>query len=432
MKNFVAAILIFVPVLVISQVPADYDKLFPNASTNGELGFNKDRLKSIETGFQELINKEQIPGAVALVVRNGKVVYEKAFGISDPKTNRAYKIDDIFRIASMSKAITSTAAMILYEQGKFNLDDPISKWIPAFKNMTVISSYNAKDNTYTTIPAVKPITVRQLFTHTSGLSYGRISGDLRFHAISAKAGITELYTTDKVSLAENINKLASIPLVSQPGEKYNYAMGLDVLGYLIELWSGQKFDVFLKENLFQPLGMKDAFFYLPEDKADRLVPVLKPASTGKGWEKYTGTYYDGDYPVKGAKTWFSGGAGLSCTARDYALFLQMLLNNGTANGKRVLSPYSVFLLTAANQTPDLTPTDKSEQFNSLGFGVITSLGEERGNGFKGRFSWGGYFNTNYWADPKTGTIMVLLKQTRFAPDGGSANLFTRWITSAME
>ena len=366
------------------------------------------------------------------MVRNGKIVYEKAFGISDPKTNRAYKIDDIFRIASMSKAITSTAAMILYEQGKFNLDDPISKWIPAFKNMTVLSSYNQKDTSYTTVPAIKPITVRQLFTHTSGLSYGRISGDVRFHAIAAKAGITELYTTDKVSLAENINKLASIPLVSQPGEKYNYAMGLDVLGYLIELWSGQKFDVFLKENLFQPLGMKDACFYLPESKADRLVPVLKPASNGKGWEKYTGTYYDADYPVKGAKTWFSGGAGLSCTARDYALFLQMLLNNGTANGKRVLSPYSVFLLTAANQTPDLTPTDKSEQFNSLGFGVITSLGEERGNGYKGRFSWGGYFNTNYWADPKTGTIMVLLKQTRFAPDNGSANLFTRWITAAME
>jgi CubicO group peptidase (beta-lactamase class C family) len=279
---------------------------------------------------------------------------------------------------------------------------------------------------------MKPITVRQLFTHTSGLSYGRISGDVRFHAISAKAGIIELYTTDKVSLAENINKLASIPLVSQPGEKYNYAMGLDVLGYLIELWSGQKFDVFLKENLFLPLGMKDANFYLPENKADRLVPVLKPASNGKGWEKYTGTYYDADYPVKGAKTWFSGGAGLSCTARDYALFLQMLLNNGSANGKRVLSPYSVFLLTAANQTPDLTPSEKSEQFNSLGFGVITSLGEERGNGYKGRFSWGGYFNTNYWADPKTGTIMVLLKQTRFAPDGGSANLFTRWITAAME
>jgi CubicO group peptidase (beta-lactamase class C family) len=400
--------------------------------TNNELGFNKDRLNNIENGFQELISKEQIPGAVALVVRNGKIVYEKAFGISDPKTNRAYKIDDIFRIASMSKAITSTAAMILYEQGKFNLDDPISKWIPAFKNMTVLSSYNQKDTTYTTVQAIKPITVRQLFTHTSGLSYGRISGDVRFHAIAAKAGITELYTTDKVSLAENINKLASIPLVSQPGEKYNYAMGLDVLGYLIELWSGQKFDVFLKENLFQPLGMKDACFYLPESKADRLVPVLKPASNGKGWEKYTGTYYDADYPVNGAKTWFSGGAGLSCTARDYALFLQMLLNNGTANGKRVLSPYSVFLLTAANQTPDLTPTEKSEQFNSLGFGVITSLGEERGNGYKGRFSWGGYFNTNYWADPKTGTIMVLLKQTRFAPDNGSANLFTRWITAAME
>jgi CubicO group peptidase (beta-lactamase class C family) len=432
MKKNIAFFLIITQFSAFAQISADYEKLFPNSLTNNELGFNKDRLNIIENGFQELISKEQIPGAVALVVRNGKVVYEKAFGISDPKTNRAYKIDDIFRIASMSKAITSTAAMILYEQGKFNLDDPISKWIPAFKNMTILSSYNAKDTTYTTVPAVKPITVRQLFTHTSGLSYGRISGDVRFHAIAAKAGITELYTTDKVSLAENINKLASIPLVSQPGEKYNYAMGLDVLGYLIELWSGQKFDVFLKENLFLPIGMKDACFYLPESKADRLVPVLKPASNGKGWEKYTGTYYDADYPVNGAKTWFSGGAGLSCTARDYALFLQMLLNNGTANGKRVLSPYSVFLLTAANQTPDLTPTEKSEQFNSLGFGVITSLGEERGNGYKGRFSWGGYFNTNYWADPKTGTIMVLLKQTRFAPDNGSANLFTRWITAAME
>ena len=432
MKNFIFAILFITKFSAFAQIPADYEKLFPNSLTNNELGFNKDRLNNIENGFQELISKEQIPGAVALVVRNGKVVYEKAFGISDPKTNRAYKIDDIFRIASMSKAITSAAAMILYEQGKFNLDDPISKWIPAFKNMTVLSSYNQKDTTYTTVQAIKPITVRQLFTHTSGLSYGRISGDVRFHAIAAKAGITELYTTDKVSLAENINKLASIPLVSQPGEKYNYAMGLDVLGYLIELWSGQKFDVFLKENLFLPIGMKDACFYLPESKADRLVPVLKPASNGKGWEKYTGTYYDADYPVNGAKTWFSGGAGLSCTARDYALFLQMLLNNGTANGKRVLSPYSVFLLTAANQTPDLTPTEKSEQFNSLGFGVITSLGEERGNGYKGRFSWGGYFNTNYWADPKTGTIMVLLKQTRFAPDNGSANLFTRWITAAME
>lgn len=432
MKKTMTTFLIITQLSAFAQIPADYDKLFQNSLINNELGFDKVRLNSIETRFKELISNEQIPGAVALVVRNGKVVYEKAFGISDPKTNRAYKIDDIFRIASMSKAITSSAAMILYEQGKFNLDDPISKWIPAFKNMTVLSSYNQKDTTYTTVPAIKPITVRQLFTHTSGLSYGRISGDLRFHAISAKAGITELYTTDQVSLADNINKLAAIPLVSQPGEKYNYAMGLDVLGYLIEIWSGQKFDIFLKENLFLPIGMKDACFYLPESKADRLVPVLKPASNGKGWEKYTGTFYDVDYPVKGAKTWFSGGAGLSCTARDYALFLQMLLNNGTANGKRVLSPYSVFLLTAANQTPDLTPTEKSEQFYSLGFGVITSLGEERGNGFKGRFSWGGYFNTNYWADPKTGTIMVLLKQTRFAPDGGSANLFTRWITAAME
>lgn len=434
MKKFLISIMVLSIFIDSSfaQVALNYNQLFPDVSTVSEVGFNQVKLQRIDAGFQELIAREQIPGAVALVIRNGKVVYEKAFGIADPKTNRSYKVDDIFRIASMSKAITSTAAMILYEQGKFNLDDPISKWIPAFKNMTILSSYNEKDTTYTSVPATRQITVRQLFTHTSGLSYGRISGDLRFHAISAKAGITELYTTDKVILAENINKLASIPLVSQPGEKISYALGLDVLGYLIEIWSGQKFDVFLKENLFQPLGMNDAHFYLPAEKINRLVPVLKPAASGKGWEKYTGTYYDADYPVKGAKTWFSGGAGLSCTARDYALFLQMLLNNGMANGKQVLSPYAVFLLTSANQTPDITPTDKSEEYNSLGFGVISSLGEEKGNGFKGRFSWSGYFNTNYWADPKTGTIMVLMKQTRRAPDGGSSNLFTRWITAAME
>jgi CubicO group peptidase (beta-lactamase class C family) len=200
-----------------AQSALNYNQLFPGVSTVSEVGFNQVKLQRIDAGFQELIAREQIPGAVALVIRNGKVVYEKAFGIADPKTNRSYKVDDIFRIASMSKAITSTAAMILYEQGKFNLDDPISKWIPAFKNMTILSSYNGKDTTYTSVPATMQITVRQLFTHTSGLSYGRISGDLRFHAISAKAGITELYTTDKVILAENINKLASIPLVSQPG-----------------------------------------------------------------------------------------------------------------------------------------------------------------------------------------------------------------------
>jgi CubicO group peptidase (beta-lactamase class C family) len=424
-------LLIFI-VKTFAQAQVDYNQLFPTVSEVSEAGFHGDKLQRIDAGFEDLILREQIPGAVALVIRNGKVVYEKAFGIADPKNGRPYRVDDIFRIASMSKAVTSAAAMILYDQGKFNLDDPVSKWIPEFRNMGVLSSFNEKDTTYTTVPATRQITVRQLFTHTSGLSYGRISGDLRFHAISAKAGITELYTTAPVILSENIKKLASIPLVSQPGEKYHYALGLDVLGYLIEIWSGKKFDVFLKEHVFQPLGMKDACFYLPAEKTNRLVPVLKPATSGKGWEKYEGTYYDADYPLKGSKSWFSGGAGLSCTARDYALFLQMLLHQGKANGKQILSPYAVFLLTAANQTPDLTPTDKSDQYNSLGFGVITAAGEEKGNGFKGRFSWGGYFNTNYWADPKTGTIMVLLKQTRFAPDGGSSNLFTRWITAAMD
>jgi len=409
-----------------------YTALFP-AALPAEEGFHAGRLARIDGELSSLIRANQIPGAVALVLRHGKVVYEKALGIADPASGRPYRVDDIFRIASMSKAVTAAAAMVLYDQGKFNLDDPVSTWIPAFKDMQVIASYNPADTTYTTVPATRPITVRMLFVHTSGLSYGRISSDPRFHAIAAKAGVTELYTTREVVLANNINALAALPLIAQPGEKYLYSMGLDVLGRLIEIWSGKSLDVFFREELFQPLGMRDAGFYLTAAQASRLVPVLKPDATGRGWEKYTGTYYDADYPVKGAKSWFSGGAGLSCTARDYALFLHMLLRRGLApNGTRILSPYAVQLLTAANATPELTPTDKSDQYNSLGFGVVGATGESRGQGYQGRFSWGGYFNTNYWADPRTGTVMVLLKQTRFAPDGGSSNLLTRLIMAAME
>lgn len=402
------------------------------AKTPEAAGMSSERLSRIDKALQEFITRDQLPGMVAMVVRDGQIVYHKAFGTADPQTGRAYKTDDIFRIASMSKAITATAALMLYEEGKFGLDDPISKWIPEFKNPQVLSSFSWRDTTYNTIPAKSEITVRQLMSHTSGLSYGVISGDERFSAINAKAGIVDLYTTKAVSVADNIKKLGKLPLVHQPGEKYTYALGLDVLGYLIEIWSGQSFDQFLRSRLLEPMGMNDTYFYLPDAKKDRLVPVLAPSKGAQKWERYPVTFYDPNYPISGAKTWYSGGAGLSSTAKDYAAFLQMLVNGGVFNGKRFLAPYTVYLLTQSNQIGDLMGGEKGDSHFSLAFSVLTKQGQDKGNGSIGRFSWGGYFNTNYWADPKEKLIMVLMKQTQRAADGGSEGTFTRMIYGAVD
>jgi CubicO group peptidase (beta-lactamase class C family) len=418
-----------------AQAPSwqtQYPQQLSAAKTPESAGLSGERLKRVDQALEDLIKRDQVPGAVALIVRNGQIAYHKAFGTADPKNGRAYKIDDIFRIASMSKAITATAAMMLYEEGKFTLDDPISKWIPEFKNPKVIRSFSFKDTTYTTEPAKSEITVRQLFNHTSGISYGVIASEERFSAINAKAGIVDLYTTKKVSVAENIKKLAAQPLQHQPGEKYTYGMGLDVMGYLIEIWSGMSFDQFLRSRLFEPMGMNDTYFYLPDSKKERLAPVLQPSKNVAKWEHYPVTFYDPAYPVSGAKTWYSGGAGLSSTALDYAMFLQMLLNNGSFNNKRFLSPYSAYLLTQSNQVGDLWGGEKGDAQFSLAFSVVTKAGQDKGNGSMGKFSWGGYFNTNYWADPKEKVIAVLMKQTQKAPDGGSEALFTRMVYQALE
>jgi CubicO group peptidase (beta-lactamase class C family) len=421
---------------LLAQAPA-WQTQFPQqlsvAKTPESAGMSSERLARIDQALLDLIARDQLPGAVAIVVRNGQIVYHKAFGMADAgPSQRPYKTDDIFRIASMSKAITATAAMMLYEEGKFSLDDPISKWIPEFKNPRVLKTFSFKDTTYTTEPAKSEITVRQLMNHTSGLSYGVISGDERFSAINAKAGIVDLYTTKAVSVADNIKKLAALPLQHQPGEKYTYALGLDVLGRLIEIWSGMPFDQFLRSRLFDPLGMNDTWFYLPDSKKSRLVPVLMPGKNGQKWERYPVTFYDPDYPNTGAKTWFSGGAGLSSTAKDYVTFLQMLLSQGTFNNRRFLSPYSVYLLTQSNQVGDFWGGEKGDSHFSLGFGVVTKAGQDKGAGYAGRFSWGGYFNTNYWADPVSKVAVVLMKQTQRAPDGGSEGLFTRLVYQAME
>jgi CubicO group peptidase (beta-lactamase class C family) len=377
------------------------------------VGVSPERLARIDAMCEEAVKSGGIPGVVALVTRHGKIVYHKAFGMADNGARRALRPDDIFRIASQTKAITATAVMILWEEGRFRLDDPISKFIPEFKNPQVLKSYNDQDGTWTGEPARREITIRDLLTHTSGLGYGFIDGDQRFRKMYAKAGIVEAFTTEPVTIADVVKKLAKLPLHHHPGERFTYAMGLDVLGYLVEIVSGMPFDTFLQNRLFDPLGMKDTGFYLPADKAARLVPVQRP--DGVTWVRHPVTSYDPDYPIKGAKSFFSGGGGLSSTAWDYATFLQMLLNGGELGGTRILSRTTVQTMLGQQVATELF--GGGDKYLSLAFGVMTDRGQARGGeGSAGTFDWGGYFNTQYFADPKEGLIGILMKQTQGGND----------------
>lgn len=372
------------------------------------VGLSAERLARIDALCRQAIAEGEVPGMVALVARHGRIVYHKAFGSADNAANRPLRSDDIFRIASQSKAITATAVMMLWEEGRFQLDDPIAKFIPEFKDAQVLKTFNEQDLSWTGEPVREPITIRHLLTHRSGLGYGVIDGDERFRKLYAQAGITDLFTTEPVTIGESVKKLAKLPLHHHPGEKFTYSEGLDVLGYFIEIVSGMPFDVFLRERVFHPLGMKDSGFYLPSAKAGRLVTVQQPEQ-GQ-WVRYPVTFYDPDYPVKGAQTFFSGGAGLCSTARDYATFLQMYLNGGELGGVRLLSRTTIETM-MLNQAGDLW--GGGDKVYGLAFGIVTPNGQAKGGlGSPGTFDWGGYFNTQYFADPKEDLVGVLMKQTQ--------------------
>jgi CubicO group peptidase (beta-lactamase class C family) len=370
--------------------------------TSSSVGISDERLDRIDEMLNESIDQGEIPGAVALVARNGKIVLFKAYGMADTESGRAFKRDDIFRIASQTKAITSTAVMMLWEEGKFRLDDPISKYIPEFKNAMVLDSLIEEDSSYIASPANNPITIRHLITHTSGIGYGFIDND-QFRKIYHKAGINDAWTTKSMVLEDNIRNLAKLPLHHNPGEKFTYSEGIDVLGYLVEIVSGMPLDRFLQEHIFKPLGMDDTYFYLPESKIDRLVPVQ--TLQNDRWIRFTTPSYDVDYPVKGARSYFSGGGGLCSTAKDYATFLQMYLNQGELNGIRLLSRTTVQVI-MANHIGDIW--ESSGAHHGLAFKVIDQRGQ-------------GYFNTQYFADPEEQVIGILMKQTQ-----GTGNDQTGW------
>lgn len=390
-------------------------------------GISPERLNRIDSMLLQAIKDQKIPGAVALVARHGNIVYHKAFGLANNATNQAMEINTIFRIASQSKAITSTAVMMLWEEGKFQLDDPISKYIPEFGNPQLLESFNNADSSYTTKPANNQITIRHLLTHTSGLGYGQIDSDPRFKKLYAKAGIVDLFTTQNVSIADNIKKLAQLPLHHNPGEKFTYSESIDVLGYFVEVMSNMPFDVFLKTRIFEPLGMHDTQFYLPEAKYNRLVTVQ--TKDNNRWIKYPTTFYDTDYPKTGAKTFFSGGAGLTSTAKDYATFLQMYLNNGELNGVRLLSRTTVETI-LTNQIPYISKDIPA--VHGLAFGLVDIKKHDLGgSGSTGTFEWGGYFNTQYYADPKEGLIAIILKQTQNIKTDDTAWKFRVLVNTAI-
>ncbi|MBS1950257.1 MAG: Beta-lactamase class C-like and penicillin binding proteins (PBPs) superfamily [Cytophagales bacterium] len=365
-----------------------------------ENGVSPERLTRIDNVLNNYVLKEQLPGAVALIVRNGKIVYEKSFGFADVEKKITLKTNHIFRIASQSKAITSLAVMMLWEQGKFLLDEPISKYIPEFKDPKVLVWFNDKDSTYSAQPAKSEITIRQLLTHTSGIDYAAI-GSKEFRAIYAKAGIPSgigIRNTDV--LGDKIKILGKLPLKHNPGEQWTYGLNSDVLGYLVEVLSGMTFENFLREKIFKPLEMNDTYFYLPKEKQDRLVTLYEV----KGGKVSPPTVvYDGvnpDYP-KMAGHYYSGGAGLSSTVADYAKFLQLFLNKGEYNGVRLLSRKTVELMLTEQLHSPL-----KEKFG-LGFGLETPDNDYVSPYSVGTFSWGGAFSTLYWADPKEKLIGII-------------------------
>ena len=375
-------------------------------------GFSTSRLARLDAGMNDWVKNNWIDGSVVLIARKGKIVFYKAHGYNDADKKTPLDKTGIFRVASQTKAITTVAAMILWEEGKFSLDDPVAKFIPSFANPKVLNSFNAADTTFTTVPAKRPVTIRDLLTHTSGIGYPAI-GTPEENAIYAKSYITGGVGVRDQKLPDAMNRLGGLPLFFQPGEKWMYGLNADVLGYLIEIWSGMSLEDFFAKRIFQPLGMKDTYFNLPQSKGSRLVNFFQQDSTGliKKQDKVFGGFLDLNYPLQ--KTdYYSGGGGLVSTAYDYAIFLQMLLNGGEYNGVRLLSHNSIRLMTM-NQIGDLFVNIggvKSENKFGFGFSLITENGSRLGPSQAGTYAWGGVFSTSYWVDPKENMLVIIYRQ----------------------
>jgi CubicO group peptidase (beta-lactamase class C family) len=377
-----------------------------------EVGMSSERLARLQPTLQRYVQRGEIAGVVTLVIRNGKVVALDSAGKADLEADEPMRSSTIFRVASMSKPVTSAAVLLLYEEGKLALNDPVSKYLPAFANMQVVIPDATDSSRSTLVPARRQITIRDLLTHRAGFSYGFSNAGPVGNAYR-KAGVADGVAADELTLAENIERLARQPLVHEPGSRYHYSLGLDVAGRVVEVVSGQTLDAFMRERIFEPLGMKDTHFWVPDEKIVRIaVPYTLPAGQRlrpiRNPEAF-GIAIMGGAGSRGSRN-FSGGAGIYSTVTDYALFLQMLLNSGQLDGVRVLSPKIVELMTA-NHTADLATNSVGAGVGyGLGFTVVTDVGAFGAPSTPGSYSHGGIYGTTAWVDPSEGLVAVMLIQ----------------------
>jgi CubicO group peptidase (beta-lactamase class C family) len=400
MKN--ALRVVVVPVVFIA---AAFAQEIPAAKPE-TVGLSAERLERIGSAVQHSIDDKRIAGAVTLVIRRGHVAWFKAQGMADREAGKPMRTDSMFRICSMTKPITSLALMMLYEEGRFLLGDPVSKYLPEFKNAKVFVK-PASGDPYT-IPAAKEITIRDLLRHTSGITY-QWNPDLG--PLYAKANVPSGLLKYNGTIGDAVKALAAQPLLFNPGERFEYSLGIDVIGRLVEVLSGKPLDVFFRERIFDPVGMKDTYFFVPENKVDRLATVYTYYDD-KGLNRFPDTpitegafSYSADYPYKGPKKLFSGGAGLVSTAQDYARFCQLILDGGKTGNTRLLSRKTVELM-----THDQLGSMSKDQSFGIGFGVDGEKSPLSELGSEGEFGWGGFYYTAFNIDPREQMIVIFMGQ----------------------
>jgi CubicO group peptidase (beta-lactamase class C family) len=380
------------------------------------LGFSTARLARIDTFMQAAVDSNRIAGAVVLVLRDGQVAYERAFGWADKEAGRRMSTDAMFRIASQSKAITSAALLSLVEQGKLAVNDPVSQYIPTFAHTTVAVK---TDTGLAIVPAKRQIRISDLLTHTAGISYGTdsvVAPLYQAKGLGPAAG-WGWYTADKDEpVCTTMTRLGTLPFVAQPGTAFVYGYNTDILGCVAERASGMSLDELIRSRITGPLGMRDTYFFVPADKRQRLVAVYMSDSLNHAVRAPEGPRGQGNY-IEGPRRSFSGGAGIVSTARDYARFLEALREGGAIGGARVLAPHTVALMTT-NQSGNLYGNGDGGTGFGFGFQVVQRYGAQ-GTSSVGTFSWGGAYGSNYFVDPKERLVVVfMLNQLPNQSDAG--------------
>jgi CubicO group peptidase (beta-lactamase class C family) len=386
----------------------------PRARPEDE-GMSAERLARVHASMQGFVDRREVAGVVTLLVRRGHVVWLDSAGWQDAMGKVPMRSTTMFRMASMTKALTSVAVLMEFEEGRFLLTDPVSSYLPEFAHQRVFVS-RRPDGSDSTVPATRDITIRDLLTHRAGLSYEFEDTGAVEDAYRAADVTDGLLVPVDIDVAENSRRIASAPLRFQPGTQWHYSLSVDVLARLVEVTSGQRFDDFCRDRIFAPLHMDDSYFYVPDDKVGRLAVVYTPDST-RGIRPMQAVEHFGPRGIvviggagsRGSRRYISGGAGLLSTAADYARFLQMLLNGGTLGGARLLGPKTIQLMTT-DQTVDLARTQPSVSPFGLGVGLVTDLGATGSLGSPGAYSWGGIYGTSFWVDPEEQLIGVQLEQ----------------------